>query len=248
MPIPCRSMREAPILTAQPDADAQARAPHLLYGHVSGARALFRGPLRATMRAGALDEARAMQRMPIFAGGTGLYFTALTDGLADIPPVPAGDPRRSARAAGRRSAWKPCTPAWRTRDPQTAAQLARPPIRSASLRAYEVFEATGRPLAAMAARASAQPVLKDFEAGALRARSAARRICAPASPTASRPCSSSGGLEEAAGPGRSRPGPAGRQAAGPAPASGPARRRTWTRDAAMVAGGHRRRGNLPSAR
>ena len=47
--------------------------------------------------AAALAEARAMDRMPIFVGGTGLYFTALTEGLADIPPIPP-EIRDAARA------------------------------------------------------------------------------------------------------------------------------------------------------
>ena len=38
-----------------------------------------------------------MKRIPIFVGGTGLYFTALTEGLADIPPIPPAV-RATARA------------------------------------------------------------------------------------------------------------------------------------------------------
>ena len=36
----------------------------------------------------ALAKAQAMQRTPVFVGGTGLYFMALTEGLADVPPTP----------------------------------------------------------------------------------------------------------------------------------------------------------------
>ena len=56
---------------------------------------------RTRRTAAALAEARAMGKLPIFAGGTGLYFTALTEGLAQCPAHPAGDPRpRLARLAG----------------------------------------------------------------------------------------------------------------------------------------------------
>ena len=70
--------------------------PHLLYGHVSVREALFGGPL-CEDAAAALAEARAQGKLPIFAGGTGLYFMALTDGLADIPPIPP-EIRDAARA------------------------------------------------------------------------------------------------------------------------------------------------------
>ena len=74
--------REAPILTAQPSAADKARAPHLLYGHVSAREVYSVGRWRDDA-AKALAEARAMGRVPIFVGGTGMYFMALTDG-----PVP----------------------------------------------------------------------------------------------------------------------------------------------------------------
>src|SRR5476649_589992 len=88
--------REAPILTAQPSADDKAVAPHLLYGHVSAREVYSAGRWREDAVA-ALAEARAMKRTPIFVGGTGLYFTALTDGLAAIPPTPP-EIRDAARA------------------------------------------------------------------------------------------------------------------------------------------------------
>src|SRR5438105_7939372 len=77
--------REAPILTAQPGETEKARAPHLLYGHVSARQIYSVGAWRddAIM---ALAQAKAMNRTPVFVGGTGLYFMALTDGLAEVPP------------------------------------------------------------------------------------------------------------------------------------------------------------------
>jgi len=63
--------REAPILTAQPDAEARARAPHLLYGHIS-AREVYSVGRYAEDARQALEQARALNRIPIFVGGTGL--------------------------------------------------------------------------------------------------------------------------------------------------------------------------------
>ena len=135
--------REARILSARPSDRDMARVPHLLYGHVGVAERYSVGRYQIDAVA-ALAEARALGRLPIFAGGTGLYFAALTDGLADIPSVP-GAIRQRVRdkldvlgVAGLHAELA-------RRDPETAAQL-RPSDPQRVLRAYEVFEATGRPL------------------------------------------------------------------------------------------------------
>ena len=71
-----------PILTAQPGPADQARAPHALYGHV---------PFDADYSVGHwLRDVTPLLRgpdRPIVVGGSGLYFNALTHGLAVIPPV-----------------------------------------------------------------------------------------------------------------------------------------------------------------
>ncbi len=72
------------ILTARPSAEEEARALHALYGHVRATDAYSTGHW--------LREVTTLLQEPerlIIVGGTGLYFTALTKGLADIPPVPA---------------------------------------------------------------------------------------------------------------------------------------------------------------
>ena len=136
--------REAPILTAQPSGEEQARAPHLLYGHVSAREVYSVGRWREDA-AKALAEVREMSRIPIFTGGTGLYFTALTDGLADIPATPA-EVRENARALLDDIGVEALHARLAERDPLTANRL-RPSDPQRVLRAYEVFEATGRPLA-----------------------------------------------------------------------------------------------------
>jgi tRNA dimethylallyltransferase len=154
--------REAPILTAQPLADDKARTPHLLYGHVSVRQAYSVGQWRDDAVA-ALAEARAMQRTPIFVGGTGLYFMALTDGLADIPLTPP-EIRDAARALLDDIGVEALHARLSERDPLTASRL-RPSDPQRVLRAFEVLEATGRPLAAWQ-DAPAEPLLRDAKIAA----------------------------------------------------------------------------------
>ena len=149
--------REAPILTAQPSDADKERVPHLLYGHVSVQELYSTGSWRADA-VKALAEAQAMNRTPIFVGGTGLYFMTLTDGLADIPPTPP-EIRDAARALLDDIGVEALHARLTDRDPVTASRLrASDPQRV--LRAFEVFEATGRPLAEWQ-NAPAEPVLKQ---------------------------------------------------------------------------------------
>lgn len=147
--------REARILTARPSDADMACAPHLLYGHVGVREAYSVGRFQA-------DALRALEQTrgtAIFTGGTGLYFAALTEGLADIPPVPA-QVREAARARLEEIGVAALHAELATRDPATAAGLrASDPQRV--LRAYEVFEATGRPLAHWQ-EAKGKPVLGDL--------------------------------------------------------------------------------------
>ena len=149
--------REAPILTAQPAGADKARVPHLLYGHVSVAEVYSVGSWRADAQK-ALALAREMNRIPVFVGGTGLYFMALTDGLADVPQTPP-EIRDASRALLDDIGVEALHARLTDRDPLTASRL-RPTDPQRVLRAFEVFEATGRPLAEWQS-APAEPVLKD---------------------------------------------------------------------------------------
>ena len=135
--------REAQILTARPSAADMAVVPHFLYGHVPVREAYSTGRFQSDA-AHALAEARAARRIPIFVGGTGLYFTALTEGLADMPIIPP-----AVRSAARRHLAAVGNAAFHgelaARDPLMAAQL-NPGDSQRMLRAYEVFEASGKPL------------------------------------------------------------------------------------------------------
>ena len=150
---------EAPILTAQPDTAAKARVPHRLYGHVK-ARELYSVGRYAEDAARALREVQSMNRIPVFVGGTGMYFMALEEGLASIPDI-SPDIRAQARALLDEIGVEALHTRLAARDPETAAGL-RPTDPQRTLRAWEVLEATGRPLVEWQ-RAPAEPVLKGMK-------------------------------------------------------------------------------------
>jgi len=132
--------RDLRIITARPTAAEMARVPHLLYGHVDAAENYSVGRFLRDCAA-ALGAARAQGRIPIFTGGSGLYFKALTAGLAAIPPVPP-EIRAVVRARLEASGPAALHAELSRRDPVAAAGL-RPADRTRIARALEVVEATG---------------------------------------------------------------------------------------------------------
>jgi tRNA dimethylallyltransferase len=87
---------------------------------------------------------RAQNRLPIFVGGSGLYFKALTRGLSAVPPIPA-DIREGVRGRLDRDGVEALHAALARRDPASAERL-KPRDRTRIARALEVIEATGRSL------------------------------------------------------------------------------------------------------
>ncbi|MGB3244006.1 MAG: tRNA (adenosine(37)-N6)-dimethylallyltransferase MiaA [Sulfitobacter sp.] len=71
------------VITARPSPSEESRAPHALYGHVAADAPYSTGHWLREVQA-LLDQGVR----PVITGGTGLYFSALTRGLADIPPTP----------------------------------------------------------------------------------------------------------------------------------------------------------------
>lgn len=124
------------VLTARPSAEDENRLPHALYGHVPGTEAYSVGQwLREVTPL--LDGPP-----PVIVGGTGLYFTALTEGLADIPATPE-DIRSQAMA---RLDEDGITRLLGELDAETARRIDQAnPMRVQ--RAWEVLRATGRGLA-----------------------------------------------------------------------------------------------------
>ncbi len=136
--------RDLRILTARPTPDDEADVPHRLYGHVDAAVNYSAGHY-VRDAAVVLAEAHAAGRLPIFIGGTGLYFKALTRGLAAVPPVP-DEVRDAVRLRLDRDGVEALHAELARRDPAAGARLnVRDRTRVA--RALEVIEATGRPLA-----------------------------------------------------------------------------------------------------
>ncbi len=135
--------RDLRIITARPTPEEQAAVPHQLYGHVDAAVNFSAGAWVADAAA-ALAEVRAQHRRPIFTGGSGLYFKALTRGLSAVPPIPV-EIRESVRARLERGGVEVLQAELAQRDPASAERL-KPRDRTRIARALEVVEATGRSL------------------------------------------------------------------------------------------------------
>ncbi|MCI4660663.1 MAG: tRNA (adenosine(37)-N6)-dimethylallyltransferase MiaA [Neomegalonema sp.] len=138
------------ILTARPGPEDLAAAPHRLYGHVSPQRLDYSVGHWLRETALVLEACRDENKLPIIVGGTGLCFRALTEGLAQIPPVaPAIRDAVTARCA--QDGLAPLLAELDEHDPETAARIDRANPRRV-MRAIEVLRASGIGMAAWAAR------------------------------------------------------------------------------------------------
>jgi tRNA dimethylallyltransferase len=135
--------RDLRIITARPSPEEERRVPHRLYGHVDAAENYSVGRWCRDV-AVVLAELAAQKRPAILVGGTGLYFKALTAGLAAVPPIPA-EIRAAVRGRLRDEGVRALYDDLRARDPQSANRLM-PNDRSRITRALEVMLATGRSL------------------------------------------------------------------------------------------------------
>ncbi|SEO28287.1 tRNA dimethylallyltransferase [Salinihabitans flavidus] len=160
------------VLTARPSPEEEARAPHRLYGHVAFDAEYSVGHWLREVAPILQDS-----RRPIIVGGTGLYFTSLTQGLAEIPPTPA-DIRAQADA---RVAAEGFESLLAELDSRTRARIdCANPMRVQ--RAWEVWRTTGRPMAQwhdetpppLLPEEECTPILFDVDVNWLRARIAWR--------------------------------------------------------------------------
>ncbi|MBV9458163.1 MAG: tRNA (adenosine(37)-N6)-dimethylallyltransferase MiaA [Bradyrhizobium sp.] len=135
--------RDLRVLTARPTVEEEAAVPHRLYGHIDASINFSAGAWVADA-ARTLDEARTQNRLPIFVGGSGLYFKALTRGLAAVPPI-RPEIRDDVRARLEREGVEALHAELLRRDP-VAAERLKVRDRSRIARALEVVEATGRSL------------------------------------------------------------------------------------------------------
>jgi len=122
------------VITARPSVAEELKAEHALYGHL---------PFDAAYSAGHwLREVKPLlsgPRRPIIIGGTGLYYTALTVGMAEIPATPS-----AVRLAGDDL---PIEDMLAVLVPETKARIDVQ-NRARVQRAWEVQQATGKPLSA----------------------------------------------------------------------------------------------------
>jgi len=135
--------RDLRILTARPTPEEEALVPHALYGVRDAAEPASAGWWRSEALA-AMERARSAGRLPILCGGTGMWLSALINGIGAMPPVPDAV-RAEARALAAAIGAVSLHARLAARDPETAA-LLEPGDTQRVIRAWEVLEATGRGL------------------------------------------------------------------------------------------------------
>lgn len=137
------------VLSARPSVEEESRAPHLLFGHVDAAERYSVGRwLRDAVQA--LRTLQEQDRRVIVVGGTGLYFRALTQGLAEIPDLP-DDVSAAITERIHREGTEALHAELRAIDPDSAARIS-PGDPTRILRALAVFEAFGETITALQAR------------------------------------------------------------------------------------------------
>lgn len=145
------------VLSARPNAAELAQAPHHLFGHVDAAARYSTG-VWVKEAAAKIAALRAADKTPIVVGGTGLYLTALSEGLSDIPDTPDAV-REETRARVARDPAAAHAELLRV-DAEAGARIgAGDPQRIA--RALEVWAATGKPLSSF--HGASEPMLKAGE-------------------------------------------------------------------------------------
>ena len=145
--------RELRILTARPTVEAEAEVPHRLYGHVAAQDGYSVARWLADAKT-VLADAWEQRLLPIVTGGTGLYFRALENGLADVPPIDAAVREKWRQFRG--DAYGEL----KVRDPAAAARL-NPNDRQRIVRALEVVESTGTPLSHWQAKAQECAIFRN---------------------------------------------------------------------------------------
>jgi tRNA dimethylallyltransferase len=132
------------VLTARPAEDEMEGVPHLLYGHVPARRPYSTGEWLRDVIA-ILPELARKGRLPVFVGGTGLYFKALTGGLSDMPEI-SQDIRCEVRLRLKEEGPEALHAELSARDAAVAASL-EPKDGQRIVRALEVLAETGRSIA-----------------------------------------------------------------------------------------------------
>ncbi|WP_183702264.1 tRNA (adenosine(37)-N6)-dimethylallyltransferase MiaA [Rhizobium sp. BK049] len=146
------------VLTARPSEEEMQGVPHHLYGHVPAGAGYSTGAWLRDVSA-LLPALRAAGQLPVFVGGTGLYFKALTGGLSEMPDIPEvlrEDLRTRLVEEGPGALYLELCDA----DPAMAASLNRQDGQRI-VRALEVIKAAGRSIADFQVRSG--PVVIDAD-------------------------------------------------------------------------------------
>ncbi len=131
------------VLSARPTPEEMGGVPHHLFGHVTGDVHYSTGAWIRDVTPIVID-CLAKDEVPILTGGTGLYFKALFDGIADIPDVSSRAMQESADTLDRMGIEKFRAKCEAIDLPATAKVLGHDPQRL--LRIYSVWLETGRSL------------------------------------------------------------------------------------------------------
>lgn len=129
--------------TAKPGPRERCRVRHHLVDVLEPHQTFSAGEFARRARA-AVEEIEGRGRLPILVGGSGFYLRALFEGLAPVPPVPAGV-REGLRSELRSVGLDALFEELRTVDPESAAGLSAGDTQRI-LRALEVVRFTGRSL------------------------------------------------------------------------------------------------------
>lgn len=146
------------VLTARPSEEDMDGVPHHLYGHVPAGQAYSTGAWLRDVTA-LLPRIRAEGKLPVFVGGTGLYFKALTGGLSEMPAIP-DEIRRRLRGQLLQEGPERLHSELAKSDPAVAESL-NPRDGQRIVRALEVFEATRQSIAEFQGQTG--PVIVDPE-------------------------------------------------------------------------------------
>lgn len=150
------------ILTARPTPEEEAIVPHRLFGVVPAGAQFSVGDWLARTET-EIKSAWSAGAVPVVVGGTGLYFEALTKGLAVIPDIPTPI-RQKWRDFGAAATNDRLLEELATRDAEMAQRL-KEGDRQRLLRALEVVDATGRSLADWQRDPTRQPLLQTGKVG-----------------------------------------------------------------------------------
>ncbi len=145
--------RELRILSARPTDEELHEAPHRLYGRVSGLDSYSVAHWLADAKR-EIEAAWALDKLPIVTGGTGLYFMALEQGLAEVPPI-SPDIREKWRS------FEGDLHGELLRRDRASATALKPNDRQRLSRALEVLEGTGQLLSHWQKEAQSHAFLKD---------------------------------------------------------------------------------------